>query len=63
MIAGYVKVHRQGEDAFDVVVFAPEGADVDAFVEAGATWLISGPDGESLEETLGWLREGPPRPA
>jgi alkanesulfonate monooxygenase SsuD/methylene tetrahydromethanopterin reductase-like flavin-dependent oxidoreductase (luciferase family) len=63
MIAGYVKVHRQGEDAFDVVVFAPEGADVDAFAEAGATWLISGPDGESLEETLGWLREGPPRPA
>jgi hypothetical protein len=45
------------------VVFAPEGADVDAFAEAGATWLISGPDGESLEETLGWLREGPPRPA
>jgi alkanesulfonate monooxygenase SsuD/methylene tetrahydromethanopterin reductase-like flavin-dependent oxidoreductase (luciferase family) len=62
MVAGYVKVHRQGEDPFDVVMFAPEAADVEAYAEAGATWLIRGPDGEPLEETMDWLREGPPRP-
>jgi alkanesulfonate monooxygenase SsuD/methylene tetrahydromethanopterin reductase-like flavin-dependent oxidoreductase (luciferase family) len=62
MVAGFVKVHHQGDDPFDVVIGVPEGADVDAFEEAGATWLIRGPSerGESVEETLGWLREGPP---
>jgi alkanesulfonate monooxygenase SsuD/methylene tetrahydromethanopterin reductase-like flavin-dependent oxidoreductase (luciferase family) len=64
LVAGYVKLHRPGDDPFDVVISAPEAADVDAFGEAGATWLISGPksDEERLEETLGWIRQGPPHP-
>jgi alkanesulfonate monooxygenase SsuD/methylene tetrahydromethanopterin reductase-like flavin-dependent oxidoreductase (luciferase family) len=64
MVAGYVKVHRQGEEPFEVVIGETESADVDAYAEAGATWLLGGPDpaGEALDETLGWLREGPPRP-
>jgi alkanesulfonate monooxygenase SsuD/methylene tetrahydromethanopterin reductase-like flavin-dependent oxidoreductase (luciferase family) len=65
MIAEYVKVHRQGEAPFDVVIGGPPDADIAALEEAGATWFISGPGsgGESIEETMGWLREGPPRPA
>jgi hypothetical protein len=65
MIAGYVKIHRQGEEPFDVVIGGPIEADVAAYEEAGATWFICGPGpgGESIEETMGWLREGPPRPA
>lgn len=64
MISGYVKIHRSSDEPFDLVIGVREGADVDAFAEAGATWLISGPNpaGESLDETLGWLRDGPPRP-
>jgi alkanesulfonate monooxygenase SsuD/methylene tetrahydromethanopterin reductase-like flavin-dependent oxidoreductase (luciferase family) len=64
MIAGYVKVRRQGDDPFDVVVGVSPEADVAAFEEAGATWLLSGPDpaGEPFEETIAWLRDGPRRP-
>jgi alkanesulfonate monooxygenase SsuD/methylene tetrahydromethanopterin reductase-like flavin-dependent oxidoreductase (luciferase family) len=62
MIAGYVKVHRQGDDPFDIVIAITEGADVDAFEEAGATWLLSGPNtGDTFDEIIEWLREGPPR--
>jgi hypothetical protein len=64
MIAKYVKIHRQGEEPFDVVISGELDADIAAFEEAGATWFISGPGsgGEAIEETMGWLREGPPRP-
>jgi alkanesulfonate monooxygenase SsuD/methylene tetrahydromethanopterin reductase-like flavin-dependent oxidoreductase (luciferase family) len=63
MISGYVKIHRQGNEPFDVVVGVTEGAEAGAFEEAGATWLISGPNpgGESVDETMDWLREGPLR--
>jgi hypothetical protein len=62
MIAGYVKIHRQGEEAFEVVIGGELDADIAAFEEAGATWFICGPGsgGEAIEETMGWLREGPP---
>jgi hypothetical protein len=31
--------------------------------EAGATWFVTGPGqgGETIEETLAWVSEGPPR--
>jgi alkanesulfonate monooxygenase SsuD/methylene tetrahydromethanopterin reductase-like flavin-dependent oxidoreductase (luciferase family) len=65
MIAGYVKIHRQGEEPFDVAIGGEIDADVAAFEEAGATWFICGPGsgGQPVEETLGWLRDGPPRSA
>ena len=62
MIAGYVKIHRQSDEPFDVVVGGPPDADIAAFEEAGATWYLMGPTagGEPLDETLGWVRAGPP---
>jgi alkanesulfonate monooxygenase SsuD/methylene tetrahydromethanopterin reductase-like flavin-dependent oxidoreductase (luciferase family) len=65
MIAGYVKIHRQGDEKFDIVIGVPNQANAEAFEEAGATWLIYGPNpsGERLEETIGWIGAGPPRPA
>lgn len=65
MVAGYVKIHRHGEEPFDVVVGGSPDSDIQAFEEAGATWLISGPDldDEPLEETMGWIAAGPPRPS
>jgi alkanesulfonate monooxygenase SsuD/methylene tetrahydromethanopterin reductase-like flavin-dependent oxidoreductase (luciferase family) len=63
-VADYVKVHRGGEEPFDVVIGASREADHAAYEEAGATWFLSGPGsgGEPIEETMGWLRQGPPRP-
>jgi alkanesulfonate monooxygenase SsuD/methylene tetrahydromethanopterin reductase-like flavin-dependent oxidoreductase (luciferase family) len=64
MIASYVKTHRQGDEPYDVVIGGPPTADVEAFEQAGATWILSGPDldDEPVEETIAWLRSGPPRP-
>jgi alkanesulfonate monooxygenase SsuD/methylene tetrahydromethanopterin reductase-like flavin-dependent oxidoreductase (luciferase family) len=65
MIAGYVKVHRRGEEPFDVVIGGDIDTDIGAYEEAGATWFLSGPGsgGEPIEETMGWLRQGPPSAA
>jgi alkanesulfonate monooxygenase SsuD/methylene tetrahydromethanopterin reductase-like flavin-dependent oxidoreductase (luciferase family) len=65
MIAGYVKVHRRGEEPFDVVIGGDIDTDIGAYEGAGATWFLSGPGsgGEPIEETMGWLRQGPPSPA
>ncbi len=65
MVAGYVKIHRHGEEPFDVVIGVTEGAEVGAFEDSGATWLINGPNpgGESIDETMSWVSGGPPRTA
>lgn len=63
MIAGYVKTHREGDEAYDVVIGGPPTVDIEAFEQAGATWILSGPDldDEPVEETIAWLRSGPPQ--
>ena len=60
MGAGIVEVFAR--NGFDVVVGGPPDADIAAFEEAGATWYLMGPTagGEPLDETLGWVRSGPP---
>lgn len=60
----YVNQHRSEVGLFDVTVVGPAPDDPGAYAAAGVTWYQLSPrqDGESAEETLGWVRGGPPGP-
>ncbi|MGH8915440.1 MAG: LLM class flavin-dependent oxidoreductase [Acidimicrobiia bacterium] len=62
MVADHVRRHRTTEEPFDVVVQGSIDVDAAAMEEAGATWYLASPSpaGEPLEETLGWVSDGPP---
>ncbi|MFP3914395.1 MAG: LLM class flavin-dependent oxidoreductase [Actinomycetota bacterium] len=55
--------HRTGREGLDHVVGGPPRTEDDyrELEEAGATWYLAGPspEGESLEDTLTWVRAGP----
>ncbi len=57
----YLSEQRTGEGPFDVTVAGPPPGDPDAYAEAGVTWYQVGPrpDGETVEETLSWVKAGP----
>jgi alkanesulfonate monooxygenase SsuD/methylene tetrahydromethanopterin reductase-like flavin-dependent oxidoreductase (luciferase family) len=61
MVKVYVADHRVGDGPFDIVVGGPVKGDVEAMEEAGATWYLTGPSpaGESVADTMDWIRAGP----
>lgn len=58
----YLSEQRTGDGPFDVTVAGPPPDDPGAYAEAGVTWYQVGPrpDGETVEETLSWVKAGPP---
>jgi alkanesulfonate monooxygenase SsuD/methylene tetrahydromethanopterin reductase-like flavin-dependent oxidoreductase (luciferase family) len=58
-----VEALRRGTGPFDYVAEAEPGEDSSPYARAGATWILTGFDPESLSagHVRGVLREGPPR--
>ena len=61
-VVEYVRRHRDTDAAFDVVVGGPIDGDLAPFQRAGVTWYLTGPSpgGESFDDTLAWIGQGPP---
>lgn len=63
-IIEYTTSHRSSDDPLDVIVAGPpvSPGEAAALAGAGVTWYLYGPhpEGEPVEATLEWLKEGPP---
>ena len=60
-LAAEVAVQREpGAGAFDLVVDLPPGAELDRWIEAGATWILTGFGGQPREtEVRATIEAGP----